>query len=126
MTGVGRRSGPYVDLVMRHQSLARQAAAIAAETEAINRRLHEMLSAYLTRHVPQCAGDSSWRWEITAADERGVLFICRSFYHGFDTPDRPREVLVPMEWVWWQQPGSGDAPVEPTGSPAHLRAGAHQ
>ena len=79
-------SSQHVDLVLRRHRLAEQAAAIEAETAVIDRRLRGLLAQYLTQHVSQCADDAPWRWEITGADERGVLFSCTTFFHGFDTP----------------------------------------
>lgn len=105
-------TGECVDLIIRHQALARRAEAIAVETAFIERHLHALLRTYLAQHVPERAGVGAWRWAIRTIDERGVLFACDTFFHGFDTPG-PREVLMPLDWIWRQQHGAAVKPSTP-------------
>jgi len=109
----------YVDLLIRHRSLAGQAEDVARELAAIDRRLRDLLAVYLAQCAPERRKAATWRWEVRHVDEHGVLFGNDSFSYGVDTPG-PRELLVPMAWIKTWAPDSSGLPVDDTGAPAHV------
>ena len=87
------------DVLQHHGALTRRQADLSAQIQRLNRRLKELLVAYLPTCRPGIAEVPAWRWDIRRVGDDGVLFGHDSFFFGFDDPACPKEILVPAAWI---------------------------